>query len=29
MSDTKPDEPLLIAKRARRFYGSFYAVVKI
>lgn len=29
MSDMKPDEPLLIVKRARRFYGSFYAVVKI
>ena len=29
MSDTKPDEPLLIVKRARRFYGPFYAVVKI
>ena len=29
MNDTKPDEPLLIIKRARRFYGPFYAVVKI
>ena len=29
MNDTKPDEPLLIVKRARRFYGPFYAVVKI
>ena len=29
MSDTKPSEPLLIIKRARRFYGPFYAVVKI
>ena len=29
MNDTKPSEPLLIIKRARRFYGPFYAVVKI
>ena len=29
MSDTKPDEPLLIIKRARRFYGPFYTIVKI
>ncbi len=29
MSDTKPDEALLIVKRARRFYGPFYSVVKI
>lgn len=29
MSDTKPDEALLIVKRAKRFYGPFYAVVKI
>ena len=29
MNDTKPDEPLLIIKRARRFYGPFYSVVKI
>jgi hypothetical protein len=29
MNDTKPDEPLLIVNRARRFYGPFYAVVKI
>lgn len=29
MNDTKPDEPLLIIKRARRFYGPFYAIVKI
>ena len=29
MSDTKPDEPLLIVKRVRRFYGPFYSVVKI
>ena len=29
MNDTKPDEPLLIVNRARRFYGPFYSVVKI
>ena len=29
MSDTKPSEPLLIIKRARRFYGPFYTIVKI
>lgn len=29
MNDTKPGEPLLIVKRVRRFYGPFYAVVKI
>lgn len=29
MSDTKPSEPLLIIKRAKRFYGPFYSVVKI
>ena len=29
MSDAKPGEPLLIIKRARRFYGPFYSVVKI
>lgn len=29
MSDMKPSEPLLIIKRARRFYGPFYSVVKI
>ncbi len=29
MSNTKPSEPLLIVKRARRFYGPFYAIVKI
>ena len=29
MDDAKPSEPLLIVKRARRFYGPFYAVVKI
>ena len=29
MNDMKPDEPLLIIKRARRFYGPFYSVVKI
>ncbi|WP_298788831.1 hypothetical protein [uncultured Campylobacter sp.] len=29
MNDTKPDELLLIVKRARRFYGPFYSVVKI
>ena len=29
MNDTKPSEPLLIVKRARRFYGPFYSVVKI
>ena len=29
MSDTKPDELLLIVKRTRHFYGPFYAIVKI
>ena len=29
MNDPKPSEPLLIVKRARRFYGPFYSVVKI
>ena len=29
MNDTKPGEPLLIIKRARRFYGPFYSIVKI
>ena len=29
MNDTKPSKPLLIVKRARRFYGPFYAIVKI
>ena len=29
MNDAKPGEPLLIIKRARRFYGPFYSVVKI
>ena len=29
MNDTKPSEPLLIIKRAKRFYGPFYSVVKI
>lgn len=29
MNDTKPSEPLPIVKRARRFYGPFYSVVKI
>ena len=29
MNDAKPGEPLLIVNRARRFYGPFYAVVKI
>ena len=29
MSDAKPGKSLLIVKRARRFYGPFYSVVKI
>lgn len=29
MSDTKLCEPLLVIKRARRFYGPFYTIVKI